>query len=107
VSEETDQFALALSVGMNAAAEVARIGGFLAAAAHIRQYEKDWSAKVRPHRPRAMVRGDIMPQNAARFSVASDFGLDQPPPPSLTQEASPEDADPDDTASDDLAYSAE
>lgn len=72
---DQDQVALALAVGMGAAAEVARQAGHVDAARCIAVYRDNWEAKVRPSRPRAMVRGDICPPEAARYATAEDFGL--------------------------------
>jgi hypothetical protein len=82
MTDSHDQLALALSVGMNAAAEVARRAGHVEAAICINRYKADWLAKVRPALPRQMVRGDILPPDAARFAIAADFGLAAPPSPS-------------------------
>ncbi len=75
-SEDVEKFALAISVGMGAAAEVARLGGYPRAADHIREYEKTWSSRVMPRSVRKMVRGDIMPPSAARYATFGDLGLD-------------------------------
>lgn len=72
---DQEQFIMALGVGMNTAAEVARRAGYGQAADVINEYERDWTSKARPKYPRDMVRGDIYAPKAGRWATADDFGL--------------------------------